>query len=205
LTAAELVGYPGQFPGITLLNWETGARNARYWVTKLLRMHCGPGDRIVAFEQPSDLQRAEQATKIDYSFQVYAQPFVTSRGTREILLVNKRDRPVDVRIPGAMGGREQHVDSSTKSLDAPRPLASETLRLPSIRRRCSDDASMTCEQFVKTVRGPGSHGPSKMAVSGINHPVSSRNDCITLSEYKPRTSRRSLSISRRLGGGMRPC
>jgi hypothetical protein len=70
LTAAELIGYPSKFPGITMLNWETGEPNARYWVTKLLRDHFGLGDRIVALQQPSALEAAEQATQLDYSFQI---------------------------------------------------------------------------------------------------------------------------------------
>jgi hypothetical protein len=32
--AAELIDYPGQFAATTLVNWETGQPNARYWVVE---------------------------------------------------------------------------------------------------------------------------------------------------------------------------
>ena len=41
--AAELIDYPGQFAATTLVDWETGKPNARYWVVKLLHDNFGPG------------------------------------------------------------------------------------------------------------------------------------------------------------------
>ena len=45
---SQLVGYPTQFPGVTMIDWTTGKPNARYWVLKLLRDNFGPGNRLVA-------------------------------------------------------------------------------------------------------------------------------------------------------------
>jgi hypothetical protein len=98
---AELIDYPGQFAATTLVNWETGQPNARYWVLKLLRENFNPGDKLVATNLESQ--------------SLFAQAFVTSRGERKILLVNKRDRQVEVAIPGAGGGKAEVVDQTTGS------------------------------------------------------------------------------------------
>ena len=34
---SQLVGYPSQFPSVSMMNYNTGKPNARYWVVKLLR------------------------------------------------------------------------------------------------------------------------------------------------------------------------
>jgi hypothetical protein len=68
---------------------------------KLLRENFNPGDKLVE-------------TEVGTPF-VFGQAFVTSRGERKILLVNKRDRPVQVTISGARGGKEEVVDRTTGS------------------------------------------------------------------------------------------
>ena len=98
---AELIDYPGMFAGTTLVNWETGQPNAHYWVLKLLRDNFGPGDKLVE-------------TKLETP-QVYAQAFITPQGKHKILLVNKRDKSVELTIAGAAGGQVQKVDQSTAS------------------------------------------------------------------------------------------
>jgi hypothetical protein len=98
---AELIDYPGFFAATTVVNWETGQPNARYWVLKLLRDNLGPGDKLVQTQLASP--------------QIYAQAFITPEGKQAILLVNKRDRTVELTIPGAAGGQEQRVDQSTAS------------------------------------------------------------------------------------------
>ncbi len=93
---SQLVGYPSQFPSVTMLDWNTGEPNARYWALKVLRDNFGPGDRIVE-------------SKIDGAA-VYGLAVVRGDGQRRLLLVNRRDRPVEVTVPGAVGGSEEFVD-----------------------------------------------------------------------------------------------
>lgn len=95
---SQLVGYPTQFPSVSLVDWNTGQPNARYWVLKLLRENFGPGDKLVetSVATPS----------------VYARAFVTSGGKRKILLVNKRDRAATLSLPAA-GAHIQVLDQST--------------------------------------------------------------------------------------------
>jgi hypothetical protein len=83
---SQLVGYPTQFPSVTMLDWATGRPNARYWTLKLLKDSLAPGDALVA-------------TTVD-SGGVHARGFVTKAGSRKLLLVNKRDRPQAVALAG---------------------------------------------------------------------------------------------------------
>ncbi len=96
---SQLVGYPTQFPSVSMVNWSTGQPNARYWVLKQMRDNFGPGDKLVE-------------THADNPY-VYAQGFVARDGRHKILLVNKRDRTFEVSIPGAPGAREELVDQTT--------------------------------------------------------------------------------------------
>jgi hypothetical protein len=103
----------------TLVHWETGQPNARYWVLKLLRDNFGPGDKLVEtnLETP----------------QVYAQAFITPEGKHKILLVNKRDRAAELTIPGAAGGQMQRVDESTGSSPPETSgMPQDTLTLPGL-------------------------------------------------------------------------
>lgn len=121
--ASELIDSPGIVAASTLVNWETGRPNARYWVLKLLRENFGPGDRLVRPQPYTVLQP-------DPSPQVYFQGFVTAQGVRRILLVNKRAADEELRIAGAAGGTVQMVTESTAASPPLKRLGLELLRLP---------------------------------------------------------------------------
>jgi len=109
LGESALAQLPGFFPSVTMVDWKTGQPNARYWVLKLIRQDFGPGDVLVATstQAPSTVLP-----------QVYAQGFITPDGKRKVLLVNKRDAPVQVSLPGGSGGDMQYVDQQTGSKPA---------------------------------------------------------------------------------------
>jgi hypothetical protein len=94
---SQLVGYPTQFPSVTMVDWLTGAPNARFRVLELLHKHFGPGDKLVATAIPNPY--------------IYAQAFRTQSGKREVLLVNKRDRAMAVTLPEP--GVWEYVDQLT--------------------------------------------------------------------------------------------
>jgi hypothetical protein len=106
---SQLVGYPTQFPSVSMVDWEKGNPNARFRILQLLKSRFGPGDKIVAVS--------------DAPFSVYAQGFATKDGKRRVLLVNKRDRAIDVELAGASGGQIDVVDQTT----GPEPPATKTL------------------------------------------------------------------------------
>lgn len=86
VSTSQLVGFPSQFPSVTMVDWRTGVPNARYWVLKLLVENFHPGDRFVTTAMHGENDEA-----------VLAQGFVTPTG-RKILLVNKRNRRVTVAL-----------------------------------------------------------------------------------------------------------
>ena len=96
---SQLVGYPTQFPSVSMVDWNTGRPNARSWVLKLLRENFGPGDKLVE-------------TKLGIP-SVYAQGVVGQDGKHKILLINKRSRPAVVSIPSAVGAQVDFVDQTT--------------------------------------------------------------------------------------------
>ena len=112
---SQLVGYPTQFPSVTMLDWTTGAPNARYFVLKLIKDSFGPGDRLVATQAGSG--------------EVHARGFLTRDGRRRLLLVNKRDRPVRVSLAGQSGAGVAFVDGTTEGRIGGAVLAGETLEL----------------------------------------------------------------------------
>ena len=106
---SQMVGYPTQYPSVSLVDWNTGQPNARFWVLKLLHDNFGPEDKMVA-------------TSSDSSY-VYAQAFVTRQGQRKLFLINKRNRPFQVSTPAGPGAPIAFVDQTTNF----QPPASTTL------------------------------------------------------------------------------
>jgi len=99
---SQLVGFPTQFPSVSMVDWNNGKPNARYWVLKLLRDNIGAGDKLV-----------EIGSFAPIDTYVYAIAFVTHDGKKRVLLVNKRDRAFEVPIVGASGGKLDYVDQTT--------------------------------------------------------------------------------------------
>ena len=98
---SQLVGYPTQFPSVSMMNWETNKPKARFWVLKLIKDSFHAGDRLV-----------ETNLKGEDASDVVAQGFATALGNR-LLLANKRNHAVDVQLPDASKATVQVVDSST--------------------------------------------------------------------------------------------
>lgn len=96
---SQLVGYPTQFPDVSMMDWKNGRPNARYHVLKLLRDHFGPGDTLLttAINTPD----------------IVAQAFVTAKG-KKLLLINKRNKSVPLDLPAAFKNAQvNYVDVST--------------------------------------------------------------------------------------------
>jgi len=110
---SELIDYPGQYPGTTLVNWNTGQPNARYWVLQLLRDNFLPGDKLVEsgvqFEDPK-IRNSPPTPQY-----VYGQAFLGRNQTRKVLIVNKRDRPFEIIVPNGDGAQIEYVDQLTAS------------------------------------------------------------------------------------------
>src|SRR5207247_6717024 len=44
---SQLVGYPTQFPSVSMVDCNNGTPNARLWVLKLVHANFRPGDKLV--------------------------------------------------------------------------------------------------------------------------------------------------------------
>ena len=96
---SQLVGYPTQFPSVSMIDWNTGEPNARFRVLQLLKNHFAPGDRIVSTSTDSP--------------QLYVLAFIGRRGDHKVLLVNKRNKDIRAGLPGRV--REVGVVDQTTS------------------------------------------------------------------------------------------
>jgi hypothetical protein len=81
---SQLVGYPTQFPDVSMMNWANGKPNARYWVLKLLLDHFGAGNKLVSTSLHED--------------DVTAQAFITAKGNK-ILLINPHSKEATIHLP----------------------------------------------------------------------------------------------------------
>jgi hypothetical protein len=100
---SQLVGYPTQFPSVSMMNWESNKPNARFWVLKLIKDNFHPGDTLV--DTSLDVEGVDSSG-------VEAQAFITPAG-RKLLLANKRDQPISVVLPGADKATALTVDEQT--------------------------------------------------------------------------------------------
>jgi|SRR5579863_372780 len=84
-----------------MMDWTTNQPNARFWSLKLLKDSFQPGDTLVATSL-----RAPLASDVE------AQAFATATD-RKLLLINKRDRPIDIAIPDAGHAQVLTVDEQS--------------------------------------------------------------------------------------------
>jgi len=97
LGESQLVGYPSQFPSVSMMNYNTAEPNPRFWILKLLKDNFGPGDKLVETTNPSKSHSI--------------QAFETGHG-KVLLVINKRNRAEQVTLPA-------EADGATVSLVAP--------------------------------------------------------------------------------------
>ncbi len=95
---SQLVGYPTQYPSVSMMDWTDNKPNARFWVLKLIKDNFHPGDTLVHTNLESQ--------------DVEGQAFITPSG-HKLLLANKRDHAVEVKLPDAEKASALTVDQST--------------------------------------------------------------------------------------------
>jgi len=88
---SQLVGYHSQFPSVTMINYDTGEPNARYWDLKLIKDNFGPGDQLVS----TMIDGSGSST--GFSLQAFLHD-----GKKKLLLVNRRDHAQTVHLPMEM-------------------------------------------------------------------------------------------------------
>ena len=115
---SQLVGYPTQFPSVSMVDWNTGEPNARARVLQLLKENFRSGDRLAETNVRLPLNQGY----------VFGQAFNGADGTRKLLLVNKRNRAFSLTIPGAISALV--VDQTSKAgPPAARAIAGDKMTL----------------------------------------------------------------------------
>lgn len=104
---SQLVGYPGQFPDVSMMNWETGQPNARYWVLKMIKDNFGPGDSLV-----------QTITGFMSGSDYVAQAFITKHG-KKVLMLNKRNETLHVKVPDNFKGAKLSIVDMTSGDNEP--------------------------------------------------------------------------------------
>ena len=95
---SQLVGYPTQYPSVSMMDWTTNKPNPRFWVLKLIKDNFHPGDTLVN----TDLNSPDVA----------AQAYITPSG-HKLLLANKQNHAIEVKLPDAAKATGLTVDEST--------------------------------------------------------------------------------------------
>jgi hypothetical protein len=106
---SQLVGFPTQYPSVSMMDMTNNKPNARYWVLKLIKDNFGPGDSLVDTEIGG--QNADD---------LEAQSFLTHHG-HKLLLINKRNKAIDVALPDAQKASAMTEDE-TSGDDGPRTV-----------------------------------------------------------------------------------
>lgn len=81
---SQLVGYPSQYPSVTMVDWTTGKPNARFEVLRLIHSSVHSGDTIGAARIPG--QDVDGLA-------------LRNQSSDRLLLVNKRDCSIAVSLP----------------------------------------------------------------------------------------------------------
>ncbi len=97
---SQLVGYPSQYPSVSMVDWNTGRPNARYRVLQLLLAELPKGCRLVL---PTGGQPSADFFVLG----------LRDGHARKALVVNKTNAAVSVPLDGVRGARARVVDQSS--------------------------------------------------------------------------------------------
>lgn len=106
---SQLVGYPSQFPSVSMIDYNNGKPNARYWVLKVIHDNFHPGDRLVA-ASPANSEGPHDVT---------VQGFVTPQG-RRILVTNRTNEEKSVSVPQDFANADSLTVDGATGDDPPR-------------------------------------------------------------------------------------
>ena len=80
---SQLIGYPSQYPSVSMMDYVTNQPNARFWILQLLKTNFSPGDAIVDASSTGS---------------IIVDAFKTAKG-RKILLINRRNESITSLLP----------------------------------------------------------------------------------------------------------
>lgn len=89
---SQLVGFPTQFPDVTMINHLNNKPNPRYWVLKLIKDNIEIGSKLI-----------ETHVDADNGNDILAQAYI-NKNTRMLLVVNKRNKNITLKLPAEFKG-----------------------------------------------------------------------------------------------------
>jgi len=96
---SQLVGFPTQYPDVSMMNYVTNKPNARFWVLKMIKDNIRAGDTLV-----------NTTVNADNGADIAAQAFIDGIN-KKVLILNKRNKIISVKIPeGFKGAKINTVD-----------------------------------------------------------------------------------------------
>lgn len=111
---SQLVGYPSQFPSVSMMDYNNGKPNARYWVLKMIKDNFHPGDKLVANGEGKPSESSD----------VLVQGFITPQG-KKVLLVNKTNSEKTLTLGSDLQNASSLTVDETTGDDAPRAATAE--------------------------------------------------------------------------------
>ena len=100
---SQLVGFPSQYPDVSMINYTNSKPNARFWVLKLIKDNIHAGNKLV-----------ETGIDNNGNGDVHGQGFVSSDGARKVLLLNKRNKTITIKLPvGFTGAKLSTIDAAS--------------------------------------------------------------------------------------------
>jgi hypothetical protein len=106
---SQLVGYPTQYPSVSMIDYNNGKPNARYWVLKLLKDNFHPGDKMVAEKEGKEGDPSD----------VTVQGFITPQG-KKVLLVNRTNKERIVTLSAELQNASSLTVDEATGDEAPR-------------------------------------------------------------------------------------
>jgi hypothetical protein len=104
---SQLVGFPTQYPDVSMINYVNSKPNARFWVLKMIKGNIKAGDTLVATDVDAN-------TGDD----IAAQAFVNG-ASKKVLMLNKRNKTVQVKVPAAYNEAKISAVDERSGDDAP--------------------------------------------------------------------------------------
>jgi hypothetical protein len=100
---SQLVGFPTQYPDVSMINPDNSKPNARFWVLKLIKDNFSAGDALVS--------TGIEGNRGD---DILAQGFITDKKSKKILILNKRNKTASIKLPaGFKGASISTIDQSS--------------------------------------------------------------------------------------------
>ena len=108
---SQLVGFPTQFPDVSMINYINNKPNARFWVLKLIKDNIKSGSKVVK-TNIGDNQGDD----------ILAQGFKDEDG-KNVLLLNKRNKAIRLMLPSGFKGTQITMIDEASGDNEPKAVA----------------------------------------------------------------------------------